>query len=147
LCEIDLGLLDDNPFNSRLNYDYREIELLAQSISEHGLLSPIKVRKKANRYQVVFGHRRVRAMKLLKLTTIPADLCELSDQQMCEMSFAENVSREDLSDYEKALHFEKMNREFGKTYEEIVLCCTNMTLRCHPVCVSYECYFFFRSPR
>jgi ParB family chromosome partitioning protein len=117
--DILLNHLEDNPYNSRINYSPQQIKTLAQSIDRHGLLSPIKVRKIGDRFQIVYGHRRVRAVQFLKFLVISADVCELSDEDMLELSYAENVAREDLSDYEKALYFDRMNKEFHKTYEEI----------------------------
>jgi ParB family chromosome partitioning protein len=91
--DILLNHLEDNPYNSRINYSPQQIKTLAQSIDRHGLLSPIKVRKIGDRFQIVYGHRRVRAVKFLKFPVISADVCELSDEDMLELSYAENVAR------------------------------------------------------
>src|SRR5271170_1367377 len=86
-----------------------------------GLLSPIKARPKNNsqKYELIFGHRRVRAAKYLKWESIPAEIEMVSDEQMLNFSLAENLSRADLSDYEKALSYHRMHMQFGKKYEEI----------------------------
>lgn len=117
--DVPLDRVEDNPFNSRLSYSSEQIELLARSIEKYGLLSPAMVRRIGEKYQLVYGHRRARALRLLKLPMIRADVQDLTDEQMLHLSYAENVVRADLSDYEKALYFEKMNIDFGKTYEEI----------------------------
>ena len=72
-----------------------------------------------DRYQIVFGQRRSKAGRLLGWNTISAEIKNLGDEEMIEISLAENLSREDLSDYEKALCFRRMKVEFGRTYGEI----------------------------
>ena len=117
--EIPIDLLEDNPFNPRINYSQKEIADLAASMEQHGLLVPVKVREFQGRVQLVFGHRRVRAAKLLKWTSIRAEKGSYSDEEMLNLSFAENESRNSLTDYEKGIYFRRMNQDFGKTYEEI----------------------------
>lgn len=116
---ISVSFIDDNPFNSRLKYEETDIALLADSIQKSGLLSPIRVRKKQERYQLVYGHRRLRAAKMLQWSTIPAEISEISDEQLLELSLTENIARNDLSDFEKGKCFAKLNKDFGKTFEEI----------------------------
>ncbi len=70
-------------------------------------------------YELVFGHRRVMAARNLGWETIRAEVVNVSNEEMMGQSLVENFEREDLSDYEKALIFERMNKEFGKTYEQI----------------------------
>jgi ParB family chromosome partitioning protein len=117
--EIPISLLDDNPFNSRIDYAEEEVEKLKCSLAQVGLLTPIKVREKKGRYQVVFGHKRARAAKALNWATIKAEVSDTSDEEMCQLSLIENAVRNDLSDYEKAVSLSRLNKEFGKTCEEI----------------------------
>ncbi len=119
LDPLPINLLDDNPFNSRSNYDEKEIRILADSIATNGLLCPIQVRKKNDRYHLVYGHRRVRAARLLHWTTIMGVVGDFSDEQMLQFSLVENVHRHNLTDYETAASFRRLNLEFGKTYDEI----------------------------
>lgn len=117
--DILLELIYDNPFNSRRFYDDSEIVALADSISRVGILNPIKVRAKNSIFEIVYGHRRVRAAKLLNWKSIQAIVGEFSDDQLVSFSLIENLERKDLSDYEKALSFERMRKDFGKSNEEI----------------------------
>lgn len=118
--EIPLASLEDNPYNVRQDYDESETTALARSIKENGLLTPIKVRKlDGGRFQIVYGHRRVRASRLLGHHTIKVEAVSLSDEEMLSFSLVENLMRKNLSDYETALSFERMNRVFRKSYEEI----------------------------
>jgi ParB/RepB/Spo0J family partition protein len=117
--EIPLSLIDHNPYNSRTRYDEALVRALASSLSRIGLLSAILVRPKTERFEIVFGHRRAKAAALLGWNTIRADVKLIDDDAMIELSLAENLAREDLSDYEKALCFYRMKKEFGKTYQQI----------------------------
>jgi ParB family chromosome partitioning protein len=117
--DLRIEQIDENPFNSRVVYKESEIRKLARSLTQHGLLEPIRVRKLVNRYQLVYGHTRLKAALLLRWKTIAAEVSSCTDEKMLELSFTENDSRHALSDYEKGLAFSRMNREFHKTYEEI----------------------------
>ena len=97
--DIELSLLDDNPFNVRLRNEREELKQLASSLRRSGQISPIVVRPFNGRYQIVCGHRRAHAAKLIGMKTIKAEVGSFSDQQVLEMSLVENVQRRDLSDY------------------------------------------------
>jgi ParB family transcriptional regulator, chromosome partitioning protein len=118
-ANIALSLIDENPYNSRKAYDRRDVLNLVDSLKEIGLMSPVKVRSTGKRYQLVFGHRRVRAARMLKWETIRGEVVDLSDESMLKCSLIENMERRNLSDFEIAISFRRMNREFGKTYGEI----------------------------
>jgi len=95
---------------------------MAESLSVQGQLSIVKVRphpNKRGRYQLVFGHRRLAAARSLGWKTIKAEVVELTDEKMLEESLIENLERENISDFDKALVFQRLNRDFHKTYEEI----------------------------
>jgi ParB family chromosome partitioning protein len=117
--EISLDLIDDSTFNVRLEYHDEDIDALKVSMGSIGLLTPVTLRKKQERYELVFGHRRTRAARALGWRTIPAQVRECSNEQMLEFSLSENVERKDLSDYEKGVVFLRMHQEFGKTYGQI----------------------------
>jgi ParB family transcriptional regulator, chromosome partitioning protein len=117
--EILLDLIHDNPYNSRLEYKQEEIDSLARSLDRFGILCPIKVRALNQEYHIVYGHRRVRAARSLGWSKIKAELGSYSNEEMLELSLAENSCRKDLSDYELALVFKRMSIDFGKTYDEI----------------------------
>lgn len=122
LANIPLALIDANPLNPRLVYDESEIEKLSVSLSASGLLSPIMVRRKTEnkkRYELVFGHRRVKAAKLLGWKSIRAEVKALSDEEMLLCSMSENLARDNLSDYEKAKCFHRFKIQFSKTNAEI----------------------------
>lgn len=117
--EIPLALMDDNPYNPRLDFDEKDIERLANSLKTNGLLYPIKVRRVNDRFQIVCGHRRVRAARSLGLERIQAEVREFSDREMLEFSLVENLERRDISDFEKGLSFSRLAKEFNLSYSEI----------------------------
>ncbi len=95
---------------------------MAHSMSNKGQLVSIKVRPFAGKkgvYEIIYGHRRVRAAKALGWKTIKAEVIETSDLDVIEQSLIENFERKDLSDYEKGIAFERLHAEFGETYDQI----------------------------
>ncbi len=116
---IPVDLIRDNPYNSRKYYDESEIRSLADSILKVGLLNPIRVRQATSGFELVHGHRRVRAVRLLGWDSIQATVGSHSDEELLLVSLIENLERKDLSDYEKAVSFRRMRDEFGKTEEEV----------------------------
>ena len=95
---------------------------MANSLVLNGQLSNVKVRPSPSNpgsYQLVFGHRRILAAKKLGWKTIKAEIVETNDKQVATQSLVENFERKSLSDYEKALCFERLNKLFGMSYEEI----------------------------
>lgn len=100
---IVLEQIAPNPYQPRRVFSEIELQELAASITEIGLIQPIAVRKvDATAYQIIAGERRFRAFKLLNKTEIPCVLFSASDADMAVMAIAENVSRQNLSDYEIA---------------------------------------------
>jgi ParB family chromosome partitioning protein len=119
---LSLTQIDPNPYNSRKYYTAESIESMKRSISVVGLLTPVKVRPSPefkNRFELVYGHRRMVALKQLNIDRIRAEITPATDEEMITQSVIENLDRESLSDFEKALVFEKMHEQFGNTYEQI----------------------------
>lgn len=120
--EIPLDVLDPNLFATRYSQDV-EIEGLAQSIKAQGQIESIGVRRNPRnpeRYQVIYGHRRVAAIKRLGLKTVRAEVKnDVDDRMMLQMALVENIQRESISDYEKGLLFRNLSNRFELTYEEI----------------------------
>jgi ParB/RepB/Spo0J family partition protein len=120
--EVPVDVIDLNPNNSRSNYDSSGIRRMALSLSTKGQLEVVKVRPHPSlrgRYQLVFGERRLLAARSLGWKAIRADIVNMNDEEMLEQSLIENLERESISDYDKALVFRKFNKSFNKTYEEI----------------------------
>ncbi len=118
--EVDLNLIEPNPFQPREVFDDEDIEELAKTIDQHGLLSPIVVRKHEGGYQIVLGERRFRAHQKLGKATIKAEVKDkYSDKDMAEVAIIENIQRVQLSPIEEAHAFEKLINEHGYTHEQV----------------------------
>jgi ParB family chromosome partitioning protein len=114
---IDSVIPDKN--QPRKTFDETNLNELAASIKEHGLLQPILVRPVGNcKYQLVHGERRFRACKLLGFKTIK-EVRNLTDNQVLEIQLVENLQREDLNPIEEAETFSRMVKELGYTHEQI----------------------------
>jgi len=98
--KLPLEMIDPNPYQPRHLFPQEELDALASSISEAGLLQPISVRKTGERYQIIAGERRFRAHKLLGRPSIEALVSACEDSDMAVLALAENIDREDLSDFE-----------------------------------------------
>lgn len=98
--KLNLELIDPNPYQPRSTFSPDEIQTLATSIKESGLLQPVSVRQVKDRYQLIAGERRYRAHQLLNKSTIDAIIIPVSDEEMGVLALTENIDREDLYDYE-----------------------------------------------
>lgn len=107
---------EDQP---RKEFAKEALEELASSIREHGVLQPIVVVKKGDKYQIVAGERRWRASQLAEKETIPAIVRTLDAQNKLELSIIENAQREDLSPIELATAYAKLKEQFNLKNEEI----------------------------
>jgi ParB family chromosome partitioning protein len=117
--EIDVCRLDPNPYQARAEYPESELKDLGNSIKEKGLLEPIIVRSKGDRYEIAVGERRARACKLMGIEKISAIVKELSDEEMAEYVLIENLQRKDLNAIEEARGFKTLQERFGWTQEKI----------------------------
>lgn len=120
IAKIDLDLIDPNPFQPRKNFKEEELNELAETIREQGLIQPITVRKFNERYQIVSGERRTRAARIAGLKTIDAYVHELlSDKKMAEWSLIENIQRVDLDPIEVAKSYEQLLENYGYTHDDL----------------------------
>lgn len=119
LGEIDIAKIDTDPDQPRKDFDIGELEELAQSIKEHGVLQPIVVVPKGDRYEVVAGERRLRASRMIDLKTIPAIIRTMTSQNRLEVSIIENLQRADLNPLEVATAFVKLRNQFSMPDKEI----------------------------
>ena len=103
IIEIELSELRANPYQPRKVFNDESLQELTDSIKEHGVFQPIIVKKSIKGYEIIAGERRVRASKKAGLTTIPAIVRNLNDEQMMEIALLENLQRENLSAIEEAI--------------------------------------------
>jgi ParB family chromosome partitioning protein len=117
--EIPLSEIRANPNQPRRDVEHANLEALAASISDHGVLQPILVTETLDGYRIVAGERRVQAARLAGLERIPAVIRQLADREQLELALVENVQREDLNPIEEANAFRQLQQEFGLTQDEI----------------------------
>ena len=120
VAEIDINLIEANPFQPRTEFDQEALEELAQSIKEQGVIQPVTVRKLGyNRYQLISGERRLRASKLAGLSKIPVFIRIANDEQMLELALIENIHRENLNAIEVAISYQRLIDECNLTQEQL----------------------------
>lgn len=120
IIEIELNLIDVNPYQPRTYFDEESLRELASSIKELGVIQPITVRKlDGNKFQLVSGERRFRASKLIGNLTVPAYIRLANDQEMLEMALVENIQRKNLDPIEVALSYQRLIDEIKLTQEEL----------------------------
>ncbi len=117
LKNLKITEVEPNRDQPRKRFDQEALEELAQSIKEYGLIQPIVVSKKDGYYSIVAGERRWRASKIAGLTEIPAIIREDDERVNTEISLIENMQREDLNPYEKALGIRTLIDNYGLSQE------------------------------
>lgn len=119
VLEIKISEIFPNPHQPRLKFDEDKLKELSESIKIHGVIQPIVVSKNEKGYELIAGERRFQAAQLAGLSTIPAIVREVTEQEKLELAIIENVQRHDLNPIEEAKSFKKLTDEFDLTQEEI----------------------------
>ncbi len=120
IIELDINFIEINPFQPRTNFNEDTLQELAKSIKEVGVIQPITVRKlEFNKYQLISGERRLRASKLIGLSTIPAYIRLANDNESLIMALVENIQRHDLDPIEVAISYQRLIEEVNLTQEEM----------------------------
>jgi len=117
--EINIEDIVINPEQPRESIDEESIRELAESIKKKGILQPILLRQKGDKYEIVAGERRYQSAKLVGINKIPAIIIEADDQEAYEISLIENIQREDLNPIEKAKAFRNYIERYKMTHEEL----------------------------
>lgn len=108
-----------SPFQPRRRFDQEQIEELAASIRERGLIQPLVVRKVNGVFELIAGERRLRAVSSLGMTTVKVVVHEASDQEVAELALIENLQRADLTPLEEAEQYRLLQEKFGMKQETI----------------------------
>lgn len=109
-----------NPNQPRRRFDFDELEGLAQSIRQNGIIQPIAVRvNNRGEYELISGERRLRASRLVGITQVPCIIMEANDEKSALFALIENVQRCDLDFFEEAVAIEKLLTDYGMTRDEI----------------------------
>ena len=111
--------VEPNPDQPRRDFDEEELQALADSISEHGIIQPLTVRElNSGYYQIIAGERRWRAARLAGLGEVPVVIIEADDKKAMELALIENLQRQDLNPVEEALGYRSLMEDFGLTQED-----------------------------
>ncbi|MGI6376237.1 MAG: ParB/RepB/Spo0J family partition protein [Anaerolineae bacterium] len=125
LREASLDAIAPNPLQPRTHFDEAELQELAASIREMGLIQPLIVQAvpveagQAERYQLITGERRWRASRLAGLERVPVVVKDVTPQEMLELALVENIQRADLNPLEEATAYQQLADEFGLTQDRI----------------------------
>jgi len=117
--EIATDLIDANPWQPRSNVNDNELAELVESLREHGLVQPIVVRARGDRYQLIAGQRRLAAARSLSWDSVLVRVLDVDDRQMAEIAIVENLQRRDLDALEKAASFRQYLTAWQCTQEEL----------------------------
>ncbi|MBR5256385.1 MAG: ParB/RepB/Spo0J family partition protein [Bacteroidales bacterium] len=119
VLRIPVDLIEPNPFQPRMSFDPEALQELADSVRTFGLIQPLTVRKKGNKYQIISGERRFRACTMAGMDMIPAYIRDANDQGMLEMAIVENIQRENLDPIEVAMSYQRLMEECRLTQEQM----------------------------
>lgn len=123
VVSLPIHLIKPNPRQPRMEMKEANLQELAESIREHGVLQPVLVTTEPGRdeYYLVAGERRLRAAKIAGLEMIPAIIRSVSEQERLELALIENLQREDLSPLETAEAYHQLIEDFGLRHEDIAI--------------------------
>lgn len=120
LSEVDVNKVKPNSLQPRLEFDREKLEQLKQSIAENGVIQPITVRRVDGFYELIAGERRFRAVSELGFKRVPAYIIAVeSEEKILEMALIENIQRDDLNAIEVAKAYQKLQKDYGLTQEEV----------------------------
>lgn len=120
IAQIDINLIEPSRYQPRLKFDEEEMNDLASSIKNQGLIQPITVREIGeNRYEIIAGERRFRACKMAGFTKVPCYILTTTEDQAAQMALVENIQRKDLTAVEEAKGYVQIMRQTGMTQKEL----------------------------
>jgi ParB family transcriptional regulator, chromosome partitioning protein len=120
VTQIPIDLIQRNPRQPREKFDIKELDNLAASIREHGVIQPLIVSPGKNEiYTLIAGERRLQAARIAGLKTVPVVIRHASDQQFLELALIENVQRADLNAIEEAEAYQHLAKEFKMSHDMI----------------------------
>lgn len=116
---LSIYLIDNNKEQPRKHFDEAKLRELADSIEQHGVVQPIIVRKKGERYAIIAGERRFRAARMAGLNEVPVIVREMDEQEALEVALIENLQRENLNPMEEAAAIRALMDEHDLTQEDV----------------------------
>ena len=120
VTSLPIQKVEPNPLQPRKLFDEEELQVLSDSIAQHGIIQPLTVRKAENGfYQIIAGERRWRAARMAGLRTVPVVVIDADDRTVMELALVENLQRQDLNPMEEAMGFKQLMDEYGLTQEQV----------------------------
>lgn len=119
IIEVEPDRITPNPYQPRRVFAEQDLQELAASIRQEGVLQPLLVREAGEGYQLIAGERRWRAARMVGLATVPCLVSNLDDSRVLMLALIENLQREDLDAIEQARAYRQLIEEFGLTQEEV----------------------------
>lgn len=119
VINLEVGKIIPNTRQPRTLFTSEALDELAQSINEQGIIQPVIVRRKGDIYELIAGERRWRAAQAAGLSSVPAIVKDVVDQESLQLALTENIQREDLNPLDEATAYEELTREFGFTHDEV----------------------------
>lgn len=116
---VDIHTIQPNRYQPRTVFNEADLEELAQSIKEHGVIQPLTVRKMGDGYELIIGERRLRASKMVGLEQVPVIVKEYDDKATAAIALVENLQRKDLDFMEEAHGYYQLIQQFGMTQQEL----------------------------
>ncbi|MBI2484121.1 ParB/RepB/Spo0J family partition protein [Candidatus Uhrbacteria bacterium] len=119
VTEVPIGNVDVNPHQPRRDFDEEQLQSLADSIAQYGILQPLVVTKQGSRYELIAGERRLRAAQLAGLLTVPIVIRSADEHTKVALALIENIQRVDLNPIELAFAYKRLFDEFHMTHQDI----------------------------
>lgn len=119
ILQVPIEDIIPNRFQPRLAFDDASLSDLAASIKQHGIIQPLVLRRKNDKYEIVAGERRYKAARMAGLVSVPAIISNLSDAASAEVAIVENIQRKDLSAIEEARSYQSLLEKGYMTQEEL----------------------------
>lgn len=116
---LPIDAIDANPLQPRSIFQPERLTELADSIKENGVIQPVIVRRKGDRYELIAGERRWRAARQAGLASVPVVVQDIADEKLLQISLIENIQREDLNPIEIAQAYDQLARQLNLSHEEI----------------------------
>lgn len=117
--QVDIDKISPSPFQPRRAFDEIKLQELAMSIRNQGIIQPLVVRPKGERFELIAGERRWRAAMKAGLSTVPVVVRQASDRDALQLALIENLQREDLNPIEEATGYRRLQDEFTWSQEEV----------------------------
>lgn len=118
IVEVAIEEIVPNPHQPRTEFDLADIQSLADSIAQNGILQPLTIRRGNSGYELVAGERRLRAAKIAGLQVVPCIILDISSRNSAIMALVENIQRQDLNFFDEASAMERLISYYGMTQED-----------------------------